>query len=155
MYKQTVIAGLTLAAISLGTVASARAELANDIDPLTIKRIESQTTSSGNRNNEPVRDTSSDRPQIATNSQQSMLYVKQGWTLQKRGNKRQALVYYYQALKADRTNAVAFLAAGNLLGNTKEGITCMKAAATLFEAQGNREGYDIAMNWLAQRGAID
>lgn len=153
MSKQAIIAGLTLASISLGAIASARAELANDIDPLTIKRIERQTNS--NDRNAPVRDNSSERPQIATNSQQSMSYVKQGWTLQKRGNKRQALIYYYQALKADRTNAIAFLAAGNLLGSTKEGISCMKAAATLFESQGNRAGYDLAMSWLAQRGALD
>ncbi len=152
MYKQSLIAGFTLISILLAATTSTRAELASDINSLTIKRIERSTT--GRENNNVTNFNSGER-QIATNSQQSMRYVQQGWMQQKRGNNRQALFNYYQAAKLDRTNAYAFLAAGNLLGETKEGVTCMRAAVTLFQNQGNQEGYNLAVSWLEERGFND
>jgi tetratricopeptide (TPR) repeat protein len=161
MYKNTFIAGLTLLSICFATVSSTRAELARDVNSLTIKSIERSTTSR-DRSNQPQQDTPTQsqpqertsQPQVSSKSQQqSMRYVQLGWAAQKRGQQRQALLYYYQAVKLDQTNAVAFLAAGNLLGETEEGITCVKAAVALFRSQGNREGYEIARNWLEGHGA--
>jgi hypothetical protein len=167
MYKNTFIAGLTLLSICFATASSTRAELARDVNSLTIKSIERSTTNS-DRSNQPQQDNPSQsqpqernsqpqernsQPQVSRKSQQSMRYVQLGWAAQKRGQQRQALLYYYQAVKLDQTNAVAFLAAGNLLGETEEGITCVKAAVALFRSQGNREGYDIARNWLEGHGA--
>jgi hypothetical protein len=83
----------------------------------------------------------------------SMEYVQKGLAAQQEaGNEMEAMQYYYEALKIDITNPVAFLAAGNLLGNTEEGISCVKAAALLFQAEENRAGYELAMSWLAQHG---
>jgi cytochrome c-type biogenesis protein CcmH/NrfG len=143
MYKNTVVASLTFVSILLTSVASTHAELTRDINPLTIQKIERSTTTTNDRSNQR---------QVATNSQQSMRYVQLGWAAQKRGNERQALIYYHKAVKLDQTNAVAFLAAGNLLGETEEGVTCIKAAVVLFQAQGNQEGYNIAVNWLEEHG---
>jgi tetratricopeptide (TPR) repeat protein len=172
MYKNTLIAGLTLLSICFATASSTRAELARDVNSLTIKSIERSTTNR-DRSNQPQQDNPNqtqqerntqpqernsqsqernNQPQVSR-KQQSMRYVQLGWAAQKRGQQRQALIYYYQAVKLDQTNAVAFLAAGNLLGETEEGITCVKAAVTLFRSQGNREGYDIARNWLEGHGA--
>jgi tetratricopeptide (TPR) repeat protein len=166
MYKNTFIAGLTLLSICFATASSTRAELARDVNSLTIKSIERSTTNS-DRSNQPQQDNPTQsqpqernsqpqernsQPQVSRKSQQSMRYVQLGWAAQKRGQQRQALLYYYQAVKLDQTNAVAFLAAGNLLGETEEGITCVKAAVALFRSQGNREGYEIARNWLEGRG---
>jgi hypothetical protein len=167
MYKNTFIAGLTLLSICFATASSTRAELARDVNSLTIKSIERSTTSR-DRSNQPQQDNPTQsqpqernsqpqernsQPQVSRKSQQSMRYVQLGWAAQKRGQQRQALLYYYQAVKLDQTNAVAFLAAGNLLGETEEGITCVKAAVALFRSQGNREGYEIARNWLEGHGA--
>ncbi len=180
MYKNTFIAGLTLLSICFATASSTRAELARDVNSLTIKSIERSTTNR-DRSNQPQQDNPNqtqperntqpqerntqpqernsqsqernNQPQVSRKSQQSMRYVQLGWAAQKRGQQRQALLYYYQAVKLDQTNAVAFLAAGNLLGETEEGITCVKAAVALFRSQGNREGYDIARNWLEGHGA--
>jgi tetratricopeptide (TPR) repeat protein len=149
MYKNIVIASLTLASVLLASISSTRAELASDINSLTIKRIERSVTNTTTTT--PIREQGTQR-QVATNSQQSMKYVQQGWAAQKRGNQRQALIYYHQAVKLDQTNAVAFLAAGNLLGETEEGVTCVRAAVVLFQAQGNQEGYRIAVNWLEEHG---
>jgi tetratricopeptide (TPR) repeat protein len=166
MYKNTFIAGLTLLSICFATASSTRAELARDVNSLTIKSIERSTTNS-DRSNQPQQDNPTqtqpqernsqpqernNQPQVSRKSQQSMRYVQLGWAAQKRGQQRQALLYYYQAVKLDQTNAVAFLAAGNLLGETEEGITCVKAAVSLFRSQGNREGYEIARNWLEGHG---
>jgi lipopolysaccharide biosynthesis regulator YciM len=77
-------------------------------------------------------------------------YVKLGWDAQQEGDKDQALLYYYKAVQSDKTNAYAFMAAGNLLGHTEDGHTCMKAAVALFRVQGNKEGYTAAVNWLQE-----
>jgi hypothetical protein len=92
---------------------------------------------------------------IATsnNRDRSMEYVKKGLLVQQEAGKEQeAMLYYYEAVKIDTTNPMAFMAAGNLLGDTDEGITCVKAAALLFQAEENEEGYQLAINWLTERG---
>lgn len=159
MSKNIFIAGLTLISIFLASATSTRAELARDINSLTIQNIERSTTNTGRSTTNTERSTTNNergsQRQIATNTQQSMRYVQQGWAAQKSGNERQALLYYYRAVKIDRTNGVAFLAAGNLLGETEEGVTCVKAAANLFRAQGNQEGFDLAMGWLQEHGVPD
>jgi tetratricopeptide (TPR) repeat protein len=144
MYKNTIIASLTFISVLLIAVASTRAEIAKDVNSLTIKKIERSTT---------TRDSGNEQRQVSPKAQQSMKYVQLGWAAQKRGNERQALIYYHKAVKLDQTNAIAFLAAGNLLGETEEGVTCVRAAVVLFQSQGNQEGYEIAMNWLQEHGA--
>lgn len=144
MSKQLLISGLTLLSVLFATATSGSAELAPGVSTLTIKRIEQSKTPTRTNNR-----------QIANASERSMAYVRQGLAAQKAGNDRLALEYYYRAVKIDRTNAVAFMAAGNLLGDTDEGISCMKAAALLFQRQENQEGYEMATNWLAERGASE
>lgn len=149
MFKHILLSGFTLVSIILTTAANSHAELAPGIDTLTIKSIQRSKAPTGNNNN------NYNNSQIAINTQRSMQYVRQGLTAQKRGDERQALLYYYRAVKTDKTNAVAFMAAGNLLGESEEGIACMKAAATLFRQQENQEGYELAMGWLQERGVAD
>jgi hypothetical protein len=38
----------------------------------------------------------------------------------------------------------------SILAETENRITCIKAAALLFQAQGNKEGYKLATTWLEQ-----
>jgi hypothetical protein len=38
------------------------------------------------------------------------------------------------------------------MGKKKEAIACMKAAARISRKKGDREGYDLANNWLEARG---
>lgn len=144
MSKQHIISGLTFLSVVFASASSTHAELARGVNSLSIKNVSSSTTNQ--RRNDPP------KQQIASNSEQSMRYVRLGMTAQKRGDETQALVYYYQAVKIDKTNAVAFLAAGNLLGETEDGIICIKAAVALFQVQGNQQGYDLAMSWLDERG---
>jgi Cohesin loading factor len=153
MFKHFLLSGLTLVSPILVTASNAHAELAPGIDTLTIKTIQRSKVPVENNNNRNNSNNSNTR--VATNSQRSMQYVRQGLSSQKRGDEKQALLYYYKALKLDKTNAVAFMAAGNLLGESEEGIACMRAAATLFRQQENREGYDLAMGWLQERGAAE
>lgn len=143
MFKTTLISGLTLAAILLGTAHSTRAELSPSVKSLSIKPIESNRTN----NNRP----SEDR-RVASNSEQSMKYTRMGWEAQKNGETTTALKYYTQAVELDSTNAYAFMAAGSLLGQTKEGILCLKAAAMLFKQQGNQEGYTVSVSLLGEWG---
>ena len=135
MFKY-IISSVTLASLLLVTAASARAELA----PNTLTIGSSRSTPSQRHH----------QRQIATNSERSMGYVKMGMDAQKQGEPTQALEYYYQAVKTDKTNAVAFLLAGNLLGETDDGIACIKAAMLLFQAQENQEGYELAVTWLKE-----
>ncbi len=162
MPKNTLLAGLTLFVL-FATASGTKAELAPHINSLTIKNIErsntqeranpvEESTNAPERSNTPER---TKRRRVAANSQRSMRYVKLGWEAQQEGEKDQALLYYYKAVKADKTNAYAFMAAGNLIGDTEDGITCMKAAVALFRAQGNQEGYNASVSWLEQRGAAD
>jgi tetratricopeptide (TPR) repeat protein len=144
MFKSTVVSSLTLISVLLATATTAHAELAPRIDSLTIQNIErSQETPEVNN----------DDSRQAANHEQSMKYVQLGWAAQKKGEKEQALVYYDKALKLEETNAYAFMAVATLLGGTKDGITCMKAALVLFERQENTEGVEIASAWLREYSA--
>jgi tetratricopeptide (TPR) repeat protein len=134
MYRNAFIAGLTLVSILFGTAYSTRAELAAD----TIQNIEPTRTPNNRR--------------ASSASDRSMRYTRMGFEAQKRGDETKALGYYTKAVEIDPTNAYAFMAAGNLLGDTKEGIICMKAAAVLFKQQENQEGYDAAIGWLQEKG---
>ena len=136
MFKH-LLTTFTLVSLLLTTATSTRAELTPD--SLTIQSSGSTAT--------PRRH----QPQLASaNSDRSMGYVKMGMDAQKQGDPTQALEYYYQAVKTDKTNAVAFLLAGNLLGETDDGIACIKAAMLLFQVQENQEGYELAVTWLKE-----
>jgi trehalose/maltose hydrolase-like predicted phosphorylase len=91
-------------------------------------------------------------PAASDSRAESMSLVKQGLAAQEAGNEEQAMLYFYEAVTIDITNPYAFLAAGNLLGNTQEGINCIRAAAVLFQAEENQAGFRLATNWLAERG---
>lgn len=139
MFRTTLISGLTLATILLGTAHSTRAELS----PSLINATDSNRTS----NERPNQDR-----RVASDSEQSMKYTRMGWEAQKNGDKTTALKYYTQAVELDPQNGYAFMAAGSLLGQTKEGILCLKAAAMLFKQQGNQEGYTVSVNLLGEWG---
>jgi hypothetical protein len=156
MSKNTLVAGLTLLSVLFATTSSSKAELAPQINSLTIKNIERSNTQERANPQEPSSTPQRKKNrQVATNTQRSMKYVKLGWDAQQEGDKEQALLYYYKAVKANKTNAYAFMAAGNLIGHNEDGNTCMKAAATLFRAQGNKEGYTAATNWLQEGDAAE
>jgi tetratricopeptide (TPR) repeat protein len=144
MFKQISIAGFALISLLLSTTTNARAELAPTANSLEIHRID--------RSMPPQ---SHNQQQIASAGDRSMSYVKMGLAAEKQGDAAQALEYYYQAVKTDNTNAIAFLLAGNLLGETEDGIACIKAAGVLFQAQENQEGYELAMTWLKVHNVAD
>ncbi len=163
MSKNTLVAGLTLLSVLVATASSTKAELAPQINSLTIRNIERSNTQE--RANPSIEESNPQAPantprrkksrRVATNTRQSMKYVKLGWDAQQEGDKDQALLYYYKAVQSDKTNGYAFMAAGNLLGHTEDGHTCMKAAVALFRAQGNKEGYNAAVNWLQEGNAAE
>jgi tetratricopeptide (TPR) repeat protein len=142
MFRTTLISGLTLASILLGTAYSSRAELSPSFNSLSINPASNPTNNK--RSNEDRR--------VANNSEQSMKYTRMGWEAQKNGETTTALKYYTEAVELDPTNGYAFMAAGSLLGQTKEGILCLKAAAMLFKQQGNQEGYTVSVNLLGEWG---
>jgi cytochrome c-type biogenesis protein CcmH/NrfG len=157
MQRNILISGLTILSVLFVTATSIKAELAPGVD-LKIQNIERDAdteTEEPQAAPAPTRKRQNSRRnsgQLAVDSQRSIEYVQLGWAEYKKGNERQALIHYYSAIKLDRTNALAFLAAGTLLGETEEGIACMKAAALLFHAQKNQKGYDLATTWLEQHG---
>jgi tetratricopeptide (TPR) repeat protein len=148
MARHQLIASLIFISIAIGSTSSTHAEISPDVnlDSLKIEKIDRATTETKR---------SAPSPQISSATQRSMRYVSMGWAEQKRGRNRVALILYYKAVKLDKTNAYAFMAAGNLLGDRQEGIICMKAAVRLFRSQGNQEGYNIATSWLEEHGVGD
>jgi tetratricopeptide (TPR) repeat protein len=79
-----------------------------------------------------------------------MEYVKSGYEAQQTGNEELAIANYYTALKIDPTNGYAFLLVGGMLGNTEEGNECVRAAIMLFRAEGDRDGYLLAVGLLKE-----
>jgi tetratricopeptide (TPR) repeat protein len=141
MSKNTLIAALTLLSVIFVTANNAVAEIAPSARSLTIHRTNTPTTTTERAN---------DARQAYKESEESLRYTRLGWEAQQNGEKERALAYYTKAVEADDHNAYAFMAAGNLLGETKEGIICMKAAVVLFKEQGNQEGYSASLSWLEE-----
>ncbi len=144
MLKNIFVSALSLASVVLSTAIGTHAELAPNVNSLTIQKIQRAETQQNNTSNRQ-----------AANRDRSMEYVKIGWAAQKKGQDRQALIYYDRAIKLDENNPYAFMASATLFGNTPDGVTCMKAALYLFQQQNDREGYDIAMGWLREYDALD
>jgi cytochrome c-type biogenesis protein CcmH/NrfG len=138
--KNTLLAGFTLVSILLATATSVRAERAPNFNLKINTTIEEATGEEPTSERTPKR--------VATNSQQSMRYLRLGVAAYEKGQNVEALQYYVKAIESDSTNAYAFMGAGTILGGSKEGILCMKAARMLFQEQGDREGYGIATKWL-------
>ncbi len=145
MSKHVLIAGLTIVSVFLASGMSSHAEIAGDVNSLTIQNIERVPDDA------PIDEPSTPRSTPSVNKR-SLRYTELGFSAQKKGKKEQALGYYVKAVETDPNNAYAFMLAGTLLGGTKEGIICMKAAATIFREKGDREGYDLAVNWLEANG---
>ena len=141
MSKNTLIAGLTLLSVIFVTANNAVAELAPNVRSLTIQRMDtpSTTTEGGNDNRQAYKE-----------NEESLRYTRLGWESQQKGEKEEALAYYVKAVEIDDHNAYAYMAAGSLLGETKEGIVCMKAAVVLFKEQENQEGYQASLAWLEE-----
>jgi cytochrome c-type biogenesis protein CcmH/NrfG len=137
--KNLLLAGFTLISISFATATSVKAEF-SPTSGLKLTTIEDVTNEESTSERTPKR--------VATNSQQSMRYLSLGVAAHEKGQQVEALQYYVKAIESDSTNAYAFMAAGTILGGSKEGILCMKAARMLFQEQGNRDGYAIATRWL-------
>ena len=151
MFKHLIVSALTLATVLGVTATTSQAKESHQVKSLVITNATKSNNQLNRSNNKRIIDDTSNR-QIASNGDRSMEYVRRGWAEQQSGNKQQALLSYYQALQLDQYNGTAFLAAGTLLGNTEEGITCIKAAALLFQVQGNQVGYDAATAWLENWG---
>ncbi|WP_310484129.1 hypothetical protein [Chamaesiphon sp. VAR_48_metabat_403] len=62
---------------------------------------------------------------------------------------------YEIALNIDPINGDVWLLAGELLGNTEEGIKFVRIAAQLFKLQGDERGYQSAIDLLKKFGASD
>ena len=137
--KNLLIAGFTLISISFATATSAKAD-----SPAVHLKI--NTTIEEVTGEEPTSERTPKR--VATNSQQSMRYLSLGVAAYKKGQNVEALQYYVKAIESDSTNGYAFMGAGTILGGSKEGILCMRAAQMLFQEQGDREGHNIATRWL-------
>ena len=133
--KNLLIAGFTLISISFATATSAKAD-----SPAVHLKI--------NTTIEEVTGEERTSERVDTNSQQSMQYLSLGVAAYKKGQNVEALQYYVKAIESDSTNGYAFMGAGTILGGSKEGILCMRAAQMLFQEQGDREGYNIATRWL-------
>lgn len=149
MSKHILIAGLTLVSVFLTSANGSHAEIAGNINSLTIQNIERVPDDEPLDEPTPPRSTT---PQSTGVNKRSLRYTELGFSAQKKGKKEQALGYYVKAVETDPANAYAFMLAGTLLGGTKEGIVCMKAAATIFRQKGDQEGYDLAVNWLEVNG---
>ena len=145
MFKHISIAGVTIISVLLASATSSHAEIAGNINSLTIQNIERVP------DDEPLDEPSTPKSTPGINKR-SLRYTELGFSAQKKGKKEQALGYYVKAVETDPANAYAFMLAGTLLGATKEGIVCMKAAATIFRQKGDREGYDLAITWLEANG---
>jgi hypothetical protein len=140
MFKNPLIAGLTILSVIFVTANNAVAEIAPSARSLTIRHIDTaNTTERGN-----------DARQAYKENEESLRYTRLAWEAHQRGEKETALAYYTKAVEADDHNAYAFMGAGSLLGETKEGIICMKAAVVLFKEQGNEEGYKASLGWLEE-----
>jgi cytochrome c-type biogenesis protein CcmH/NrfG len=150
MQRNIFSSGLTIISILLVTATSLKAELAPGVR-LKIQNIERDADNTPEQQQqEPIPKKS--RSRLAANSQRSMEYVQLGVQAHKSGDDAQAALYYYEALKLDKTNAYAYMGAAMLAGATKDGVICMKAAAMLFRDQDNAKGYKLATAWLRQYG---
>ena len=152
MKRNICIASLTILSVLFGTFTSVKAELSSDVNLLKIQNIERDADTTAEEPTErptPKRSKSrANSRQLAANTQRSMEYVQLGNQSFKSGEREQAIIYYYQAAKIDQTNGYAFMGAALVAGGTKDGISCMKAAAMLFRIQKNVEAYDLANRWL-------
>ena len=74
----------------------------------------------------------------------SMAYVKKGYAAEEAGNAELAMQNYITAAKIESSNGYALLLLGRLVGNNKEGIMLVQKAATLFEAENDAQGLELA-----------
>jgi tetratricopeptide (TPR) repeat protein len=91
----------------------------------------------------------------ANNRGRSLKYQQIGIEAHKAEDYETALENYYLALNLDPENGHVWLLAGSILGNSEEGIKCIRIAAQLFKLQGDREGYQAAIDLLAKFDAND
>lgn len=145
------IALTTLAIFPLAlafNLTSARAEAPGGISE--IKEVSERIANRNPLRPAPITQPTEDNSDAATSAARgkSMEYVKSGYEAQQAGNEELAIANYYTALKIDPTNGYAFLLVGGMLGNTEDGNDCVKAAIELFRAEGDREGYLLAVGLL-------
>jgi hypothetical protein len=145
MLKNIIVSSLTLAAIVFGTTSNASANLS--LQAIDLVNRPHPSIAQLNRHNHLA--------QANDLRDRSMSLVEQGLAAQEAGNEIEAMLLYVQAVEIDMTNPAAFMAAGNLLGNTKEGTQLVQAAAILFNAEQNETGYKLAMSWLAEHGVSE
>lgn len=129
MYRNALVSGFTIISLLLGLATTTPAEITLKPSPYSTNQPRSN-------------------PRATSKSSRSMKYVEMGIAAQKKGQSQIALLYYYQAIKTDKTNGHAFMGAAALLGATDDGILCMTAAAALFLDQGAQDSYEVAMKWL-------
>jgi hypothetical protein len=145
MIRNAILSSFTLLAIILGETGNARADLSRQAIDLVSSL--NQNIAQVNQNHKLA--------QLNDSRYRSMLYVKQGLIAQRQGNITDAAFNYYQAIQIDSINPHAFMGIGMLLGNTQEGLDCIKTAAILFDAEGDREGHKLAMDWLRMHQVIE
>jgi hypothetical protein len=147
--KPTKIAIVTLAIVPLAlslslSPAHAQSPAIGQIQSKTVKIARNSLLAA------PVEESDDDDSDTEASSalEKSMAYVKSGYESEQAGNKELALANYLTGMQVDPTNGHAFLMAGNLLGNTENGIDCLKIALELFKAQGDLECYKITYELL-------
>jgi tetratricopeptide (TPR) repeat protein len=127
------VAALALGAVLIVGINPAQARLTNGGIKLSIENAEGPEQANKNR-------------------QRSTRLVLKGLRVQK-ANPAQAAEYYKKAVEIDETNPWAYIASGDFLydlGETTTGVECVTAAQTLAEAQGEKNAYQIASQWLEE-----
>lgn len=145
--------------VVLSTLAIVPLALTLDLNPARaespIGEIKNVSERIANRNPlrpAPVTEAPAGNADSATSAdrEKSMEYLKVGYKAQEEGNEELALANYYTALKVDHSNGYGYLLIGQMLGNTEDGINCVKAAIELFKAEGDRDGYQLAVGLLKE-----
>jgi hypothetical protein len=127
----------TIATLSItvsSDIKAAHADLASGTDTQIHRSINSdkyqETSTSGDRT-------------------RSMEAFSLGWAAYEKKENLNALAHFYQAFEIDETNPYGYLGLGLVSGKTsEEGITFMKAAATLFEKEGSQAELEFCLEWL-------
>jgi hypothetical protein len=72
-----------------------------------------------------------------------------GWNAYQKDEHLNALGHFYEAAKIDPENPYPYLGLALVSGKTSpEGVAFMTKAAELFERENDREGYELAVEWL-------
>lgn len=134
-FNQILLTTIATGSLILGShINAAHAGLARGTDLQIHRSIDNESTSET--------ETSGDRTR-------SMEEFALGWNAYQKDEHLNALGHFYQAAKIDPENPYPYLGLALVSGKTSpEGVAFMTKAAELFERENDREGYELAVEWL-------